>query len=195
MVDQIPPPTGSAARFSPAGNIGTPPPAAPAAAPLPMSPPPPLGAQEIRKLDLQMQMQDSAANRRTQLEDRRYFDLRLADERERSRYEQGRIRTELGENIKEGERQIEVLVRTLGRYQAENDRMREALAMARAEKASDHHGAKVDVAEQARHKLADLQQRMNPRKIPISPEFVGGVPFGPVKLVEPHDPQMPQGAP
>lgn len=163
-----------------------PPPPPQTGAPLPM--PPPLGAQEIRKLDLQMQMQDSAANRRTQLEDRRYFDLRLADERERSRYEQGRIRTELGEKIKEGERQIEVLVRTLGRMQAENDRIREALAIARAEKTNDHHAV---VPENSKKEESWTPVQISaPRFSPQEP-VLGKT----VKLVEPHDPIMPQGLP
>jgi len=131
-------------------------------------------------------------------EERRYAERRLADERERSRYEQGRIRTELGERIEEGKREIEVLVRKLGRVQAENDHIREALAVARAEKGHQKEGPEEDIVTQARQRLAEVQQRINRSQIQITPGFsprepiLGGIP---VKLVEPHDPQMPQGAP
>jgi len=97
---------------------------------VPQKPPEP--APEFRKLDLQMLLQDLATAQRTLFEERRHAERRISEERERGRWEAGRVRVELEEKIREQDRQAAVLVRSLGRLQEQNDRLREDLAVARA---------------------------------------------------------------
>lgn len=106
------------------------------APPVPVVPPPSaLGGQElpeIRKLDIQMLLQDLAQQQRTLFQERGYFERCMKEERERSRFEQERLRAELGAKLLEAEKQNEVLIRTLGRIQQENDGLRESLAVLRS---------------------------------------------------------------
>lgn len=102
---------------------------------------------EIRKLNLQMLLQDLASQQRTLFEERRYSERRLQDERERSRYEQERIRTEYGAKLLEAEKQNEVLIRTLGRVQQENDHLREQVAVLRMTATAIHAAAPRVTAE------------------------------------------------
>lgn len=93
---------------------------------------------EIRKPDLQILLQDFAQANQTLFRERRDFERRIADERERSRWEQERIRTEMNERLRESELRNDVLVRTLGRLQGDNDRLREEIAVMKSVRANGH---------------------------------------------------------
>lgn len=87
---------------------------------------------EIRKPDLQMLLQDQASNQRMLMEALRAAEKRLNEERELARWQMERMRVDLTEKNHDLQNQIEALVRTLGRIQDENDRLREDLAIARS---------------------------------------------------------------
>lgn len=106
----------------------------PQPAPTPEVPKPLDPGAEIRRPDLQMLLQDLASSQRTLFEERRHAERRLAEERERSRWEQERIRTELLDRLKDSERQNDVLVRSLGRLQSENEKLREQIAFVKADR-------------------------------------------------------------
>lgn len=145
---------------------------------------------EIRKPDIQMMLQDLAQSNQTIFRERRDFERRLADERERSRWEQDRIRTELGEKLRQGERENDVLVRALGRLQAENERLREELAVARAFRANGTSGSASPPAEPPAP-----QATTGPVHVPVHPKgAVAPMPGTPKLSVFPVAPQL-GGAP
>ena len=91
-------------------------------------PAPPPGAPEIpdlKKLDLQMLMQDNAAARREVYEARREIQKRVEEERDRARYEIDRVRAEFGERLKSADRENDALIVALGRLREENDALRQ----------------------------------------------------------------------
>jgi septal ring factor EnvC (AmiA/AmiB activator) len=98
----------------------------------------PTAFPEIRKPDLQMLLQDLAQWQRTVFDERRQSQRALADERERSRWEQERIRTEFGDRLRDFERQNDVLIRSLSRLQGDNERLREQVAVLRAARTNGH---------------------------------------------------------
>lgn len=147
-------------------------------------PAPPPGASpgtEIRKPDLQVLLQDLATSHRTLFQERRDAERRIAEERERSRWEQDRIRTELGDRIRDSERQNEVLVRTLGRLQGENERLREEVAIMRA-KGNGH--AETPATPPAAPQLAPA---------PTAPPKPMGTPVHKASFVSVVPPQNPLG--
>ena len=86
---------------------------------------------EFRKMDVQVLLQDLATSHRTLYDERRNYERQLLQERDRSRFEQERIRDEYGTRVREVEKQNEVLIRNLGRVQGESDHLREELAVLR----------------------------------------------------------------
>ena len=79
---------------------------------------------DIRKPDIQLLMQDLAQSRREVFEARREADRRVKDERDRSTWEQDRIRTEYGNKLRDAERENDALITALGRLRGENDSLR-----------------------------------------------------------------------
>lgn len=164
---------------------------------MPMAASLPVGGQEIRKPDLQMLLQDLATAQRTLFEERRHAERRVAEERERSRWEQERLRSELGEKLRDVERQNEVLVRTLGRFQAENEHLRVEIAVAQAERTN---GYPVPHEPQQRKDVPTVVATPSgPIPVPTSPKLPVVPPQDPVlgarplRLTEP--PGMPPGGP
>jgi hypothetical protein len=92
----------------------------------------------FRAPDVQFLVQDLAQSRRDLFEERKNSSNRLAEERERSRWEVERIRTELGFQIKAMTSENEAIVRAIGRLQGENDRLREENAVFRHGKTNGH---------------------------------------------------------
>lgn len=146
-----PPPQGQPIPLSPQGQPISPP-------PMPQAPVHPSPAQmevpSFRAPDVQLLVQDLAQSRRDLFEERRNSSNRLAEERERSRWEMERVRTEFGAQIKGLEREVEALVRAVGRTQAENDHLREQNAILRQKPTE---AAPAPAAEkQPEGKIADI---------------------------------------
>lgn len=105
--------------------------------PLPPSPmpahptPPQMEIPNFRAPDVQLLVQDLAQSRRDLFEERKNSANRLAEERERSRWEMERVRTELGGQVKSVTAENEALVRAIGRLQRDADRLREENAILR----------------------------------------------------------------
>lgn len=140
----------------------------PQPAPTPEAPKPLDPGAEIRRPDLQMLLQDLASSQRTLFEERRHAERRLAEERERSRWEQERIRTELLDRLKDSERQNDVLVRSLGRFQSENEGLREQIALIKAER-------RVPVATESPKADTTLPAPMGPSQLPPAVAPMAGV--------------------
>lgn len=101
--------------------------------------PPAMEIPRFNAPDIQLLVQDLAQSRRDLFEERRNSANRIAEERERSRWESERLRSEFGAQIKGLEREVEALVRAVGRTQAENDQLREQNAIMRQKPV--HHEA------------------------------------------------------
>lgn len=100
--------------------------------------PPQMEIPNLRVPDVQLLVQDLAQSRRDIFEERRNSSNRIAEERERSRWEADRLRSEFGAQIKGLERENEALVRAVGRVQAEVDQLREENAILRVSKTNGH---------------------------------------------------------
>jgi hypothetical protein len=100
--------------------------------------PPQMEVPSLRVPDVQLLVQDLAQSRRDIFEERRNSANRIAEERERSRWEAERLRSEFGAHIKSLERENEALVRAVGRVQAEVDHLREENAILRVSKGNGH---------------------------------------------------------
>lgn len=100
--------------------------------------PPQMEVPSLRVPDVQLMVQDLAQSRRDLFEERRNSANRIAEERERSRWEAERLRAEFGAQIKGLENENEALVRAVGRIQGENDRLREENAILRLTKTNGH---------------------------------------------------------
>lgn len=96
--------------------------------------PPQMEVPSLRVPDVQLLVQDLAQSRRDLFEERRNSGNRIAEERERSRWEGERLRAEFGTQLKSLESENEALVRAIGRMQGENDRLREENAILRLTK-------------------------------------------------------------
>lgn len=111
-------------------------PQTPAAAAHPQ--PPQMEIPSLRAPDIQLLVQDLAQSRRDLFEERKNSANRIAEERERSRWEMERLRVEFGGQIKSQEKENEALIRAVGRIQGENDHLREENAILRLAKANGH---------------------------------------------------------
>lgn len=100
--------------------------------------PPAMEVPTLRAPDIQLIFQDLAQSRRDLFEERKNSANRIAEERDRSRWEGERLRAEFGAQIKSVENENEALMRAVGRLQGENDRLREENAMLRLTKTNGH---------------------------------------------------------
>ena len=100
--------------------------------------PPSMEVPNFKFPDVQLLVQDLAQSRRDLFEERRTSANKIAEERERSRWEIERVRTELGGEIKSLNSENEALVRAIGRIQREADRLREENAVLRHGKTNGH---------------------------------------------------------
>jgi len=80
---------------------------------------------DLKKMDLQMLMQDNAAARREANEARREIQKRVDEERDRARYEIERVRADLDKRLKSAERENDALITALGRLREENDALKQ----------------------------------------------------------------------
>lgn len=94
-------------------------------------PPPAMEIPSFRTPDVQLLVQDLAQSRRDLFEERKNSGNRLAEERERSRWEIERVRAEMGSQIKGFSFENEALIRAIGRLQKEIDHLREDNAVLR----------------------------------------------------------------
>lgn len=100
--------------------------------------PPAMEVPTLRAPDIQLIFQDLAQSRRDLFEERKNSANRIAEERDRSRWEGERLRAEFSAQIKSVEHENEALMRAVGRLQGENDRLREENAMLRLTKTNGH---------------------------------------------------------
>ena len=100
--------------------------------------PPSMEIPNFKFPDVQLLVQDLAKSRRDLFEERKNSANKIAEERERSRWEIERVRTELGGDIKSLNSENEALVRAIGRLQRETDRLREENAVLRHGKTNGH---------------------------------------------------------
>lgn len=100
--------------------------------------PPAMEVPTLRAPDIQLIFQDLAQSRRDLFEERKNSANRIAEERDRSRWEGDRLRAEFSAQIKSIEHENEALMRAVGRLQGENDRLREENAMLRLTKTNGH---------------------------------------------------------
>lgn len=119
----------------PGGAAGTPPGGAAAT---------PDAIPDIRKPDVQLLMQDLAQSRREVFETRREIDRRVSEERDRSRWEQEKIRKELSDKLRDSERENNALITALGRLRGENDALREENAVLKIARFNGHVEAKPE---------------------------------------------------
>lgn len=112
---------------------------------VPLMPEAQVGLQlpNLKAPDVQILIQDLAQSRRDLFEERRNSANKLAEERERSRWEQERLRSDFNSRIKNLEIENEAIVRAIGRLQAENDRLREDNAVLKHARANGHVEEKV----------------------------------------------------
>lgn len=99
--------------------------------PIPVNPQTPSNIEMLKAPDLQMLLQDYAQSRRELSEEKRSGEKKLLEERERSRWETERIRSEYEVKLKTVEHENWALVRAIGRLNEENDRLREEVAVLR----------------------------------------------------------------
>lgn len=111
---------------------------------------------EIKRPDVQLMLQDLAQARRDLYEERRHGEKRVFEERERSRWELERVRTELTTKMSDIDRQNDALIRSLGRLQADNDRLREEVASLRLTRANGHTEPKVAEKSQENQTVMSL---------------------------------------
>ncbi len=116
----------------------------------------------IRVPDIQVLVQDLAQSRRDLFEERRNSQNRIAEERERSRWEAERLRKEFGTQIEGLKSENTALVRTVGRLQAENDHLREENAILRHAKTNGAVEEKPAQVAEAPAKYADVTAILNP---------------------------------
>lgn len=99
---------------------------------------------DIRKPDFQLLMQDLAQSRREVFETRREVERRVSEERDRSRWEQEKIRKELSDKLRDAERENNALITALGRLRGENDALREENAVLKIARLNGHVEAKPE---------------------------------------------------
>lgn len=99
---------------------------------------------DIRKPDIQLLMQDLAQSRREVFETRREIDRRVTEERDRSRWEQEKIRKELSDKLRDAERENNALITALGRLRGENDALREENAVLKISRFNGHVEARPE---------------------------------------------------
>jgi septal ring factor EnvC (AmiA/AmiB activator) len=133
--------------------------------------------------DVQLLVQDLAQSRRDLFKERENSANKIAEERERSRWEIERVRTELSSEIKSLNSENEALVRAIGRLQREADRLREENAVLRhgktngqaEEKPVEKTAEKVDVIASFNRPPGGsavplvIQQQTIPRKAQVVP--------------------------
>lgn len=93
---------------------------------------------DIKKPDIQMLLQDNAQLRRDHYEEVRRGDRRVAEERERARWEGDRIRADFQTRLSQAERENDALITALGRLREENDRLREENCVLKLPRANGH---------------------------------------------------------
>ena len=126
---------------------------------------------DIKKPDFQLLMQDNAQARRELFEERRHTQRRVEEERERSRYEVDKLRSELTDRLKKAERENDALITALGRLRQENDDLREEIAVLKVSKSNGHLAPPADTK--------DAGERPSiPSPISLGP--VGSGPFVPL---------------
>lgn len=131
--------------------------------------PPQMEVPSLRVPDVQLLVQDLAQSRRDIFEERRNSSNRIAEERERSRWEAERLRSEFGSQIKGLEHENEALVRAVGRIQGENDRLREENAVLRLTKTNGHVEEKpaAPVAEKPQGSVQNLSSIRSTKQIEV----------------------------
>jgi hypothetical protein len=141
---------------------------------------------DLKKLDLQMLMQDNAAARREVHEARRETQKRLEEERDRSRYEIERVRAEIGEKLKRADRENDALIIALGRLREENDALRQENIVLKIGR--NGYPAAETREQEMRPSAIPMPMAVGPvgsgPTVPIAP-FPGGPVLGKTLLVEP----------
>lgn len=142
--------------------------------------PPQMEVPSLRVPDVQLLVQDLAQSRRDLFEERRHSSNRLAEERERSRWEAERLRSEFGSQVKNLELENEVLVRAAGRLQGENDRLREENAMLRLTKVNGHVEEKpAPPQEKSQDTVQNISSLPRGNKSTSVPLVIPSTPMGP----------------
>lgn len=163
--------------------------------PMPQHPQPPqMEIPSFRAPDVQFLVQDLAQSRRDLFEERKNSSSRMAEERERSRWEIERVRTELGNEVKSLCFENQALVRAIGRLQRDADHLREENAILRhgktngltEEKPAEKAAEKVDV-------VASFNRPAGGLRAPV-PLFMPGMPMS-VKTQVMPPPQVMGGGP
>lgn len=131
--------------------------------------PPAMEVPTLRAPDIQLIFQDLAQSRRDLFEERKNSANRIAEERDRSRWEGERLRAEFGVQLKSIEHENEALMRAVGRLQGENDRLREENAMLRLTKLNGHVEEKPATAP-APDKVQDVSalSRGTPKRLEVA---------------------------
>jgi len=122
---------------------------------------------DLKKMDLQMLMQDNAAARREASEARREIQKRVDEERDRARYEINRVRADLDDKLKKAERENDALIDALGRLRQENSALREENLILKIDRSNGYSAAPEP-----------KETDMRPSAIPM-PMAVGPVGSGP----------------
>jgi hypothetical protein len=151
--------------------------------------PPQMEVPSLRVPDVQLLVQDLAQSRRDIFEERRNSSNRIAEERERSRWEGERLRAEFGIQIKDLQSTNEVLVRAIGHVQAENDHLREENAVLRVAKSNGHTEAVAapPEAQQPKAQLSSVPRAPNKMEVPL---FMPSSPMGAKPTAMPMAPQI-----
>lgn len=154
--------------------------------------PPQMEVPSLRVPDVQLLVQDLAQSRRDIFEERRNSANRIAEERERSRWEAERLRSEFGAHIKGLERENEALVRAVGRVQAEVDQLREENAILRVSKTNGHVEEKAPAAAPAPAPVQDVSGLGRSLKVAL---VMPSSPMGSKPAAMPPPPQILSVAP
>lgn len=136
--------------------------------PIPVNPQTPSNFEFLKAPDLQMVLQDYAQARRELTEEKRGGEKKLLEERERSRWEAERIRHEYESKLKAIEHENWALVRAIGRLNADNDRLREEVAVLRVSKLEGQSTSSGHETAPVQEKPVSLGQHFAPTsQVPI----------------------------
>lgn len=137
---------------------------------------------DLKKIDLQMLIQDNAAARRELYEARRETQKRVDEERDRARWETERIRAEAAAKQKKSDLENDALIVALGRLREENDALRQENLL-------------LKVVGRNGHAAEAKEPELRPSAIPM-PMAVGPVGSGPtVPMVPLPGPTLGRPAP
>lgn len=149
--------------------------------------PPAMEIPSFKAPDVQLLVQDLAQSRRDLFEERKNSGNRLAEERERSRWEIERVRTEMGAQIKGFNFENEALIRAIGRLQKEIDHLREDNAVLRHVKLSGAPGEERGVTPEKTSEKQDVVSSMT--RVPMKSSVPLVMPAVPAPGVHPVMPR------